>query len=60
MIWNAPKGVKHKNGKVWDPTTRRTDKLRSNAKKVEKERTKAEEQGQWSVGGRNSITHQFE
>ena len=60
MIWNAPKGVKHKNGKVWDPTTSKTKDLRDNAKTVEKERTKNEVDGKWSVGGKNSIAQQFE
>jgi len=60
MIWNVPKGIKHKNGKVWDPTTKRTKELRENSKAEEKERAKNEEQGRWSVDGKNSIIHQFE
>ena len=60
MIWKAPKGVKHKNGKVWDPTTNRTKALRENADTVEKTRAKDEKDGRWSVTGKNPIIQRFE
>ena len=60
MIWKEPKGVKHKNGKIWDPTTKKTKELRDNAKAVEKQRAKDEADGKYSVGGKNSIAQQFE
>ena len=59
-IWQAPQGKKHKNGKIWDPTTRRTDEFRKNAETVEKQRAKDEANGKWSIGGKNSIAQQFE
>jgi len=59
-IWTAPTGKKHKNGKVWDPTTKSTQALRDGAKEAEKSRAKDEKDGKYSVGGKHSITHQFE
>jgi hypothetical protein len=61
VIWKEPKGVKHKNGKVWDPTTNRTKALRENANQaVEKQRAKDETDGKWSVTGKNPIIQRFE
>jgi len=60
VIWKEPKGVKHKNGKTWDPTTKRTEELKNNAEAAEKQRAKDENNGRWSVGGKNSIAQQFE
>lgn len=59
-IWKAPTGKKHKNGKVWDPTTKRTDAFRENAQAVEKQRAKDETDGKWSVTGKNPIIQRFE
>jgi hypothetical protein len=59
-VWLEPKGIKHKNGKVWDPTKKKTKELRDNAKAVEKQRAKDEADGKYSVGGKNSIAQQFE